>query len=77
METLYIEDATGHETGEVLAYVEDAEPEDVMRVLDTAVGDGNGRTQWIWVRLQNGDLILGCFPTGETYEAVSDRCPSK
>jgi hypothetical protein len=23
-----------------------------------------------WVRLANGDLILGCFPLGPTYEAL-------
>lgn len=70
---LYTEDASGKDTEQVLAYINDAAPEDVMFVLDTAVGDGDGRTQWKWIRLQNGDLILGCFPSGETYEAVSDR----
>jgi hypothetical protein len=30
----------------------------------------NGRSDWMWFRLANGDLILGCWPLGETYEAT-------
>lgn len=34
--------------------------------------DGHGhiedsRSEWVWVRLANGDLILGFYPRGEAY----------
>lgn len=32
----------------------------------------DGRSGWLWLRLPNGDLILGVFPRGETYFAVED-----
>lgn len=33
--------------------------------------DGDGRSQWCWVRFANGDLMLGFFPQGDTYELAS------
>lgn len=36
-------------------------------VLKTISG---GRSDWVWITLPNGDLILGVFPYGSTYEAV-------
>lgn len=33
--------------------------------------DANGRSEWCWITLANGDLILGVFPHGETHELVS------
>lgn len=32
----------------------------------------DGRSNWVWIRLANGDLILGCYPQGETYFMVED-----
>lgn len=39
-------------------------------VIDASPDDNDGRSDWMWVRLPNGDLILGLFPQGGTYEAV-------
>lgn len=35
----------------------------VMAPEDT----GDGRSPWFWLRTPNGDLMLACFPQGETY----------
>lgn len=47
-----------------------AGPEAVLTVLDAGTGSEDGRSQWLWVRLGNGDLILGVFPQGDTYFAT-------
>jgi hypothetical protein len=47
-----------------------ASPESVGTVLDASVDDDDGRSQFMWVRLGNGDLILGVFPQGDTYFAT-------
>lgn len=33
--------------------------------------DENGRSQTIAIRLPNGDLVLGFYPQGDTYENVT------
>lgn len=30
----------------------------------------DGRSQWLWIRLPDGDLILGVYPQGDTYFAT-------
>lgn len=50
----------------------DAKPDDVLTVLTADDVDEHGRSQWLWVRFPNGDLMLATFPQGATYEAVSD-----
>lgn len=40
----------------------------VERVLKALPGDG--RSNWYWLRLPNGDLVLCTFPQGDTYESV-------
>jgi hypothetical protein len=35
----------------------------------------DGRSNWLWFRLPNGDLIFGCFPEGETYMAHEREYP--
>lgn len=40
----------------------------VKRVLDKSKHDPDGRSNWMWLRLPNGDLILGVYPQGDTYE---------
>ena len=27
----------------------------------------DGRSKWMWIRLPDGDLILGVYPQGDTY----------
>lgn len=43
-----------------------ASQEAVDALLASPVGD-DGRSEWTWLRLANGDLMLGIFPTGEMY----------
>ena len=33
----------------------------------------NGRTGWRWARFPNGDLMLGVFPQGTTYEMFEEE----
>jgi hypothetical protein len=43
--------------------------ESIEAVLRTGVGD-NGRSPWVWLRLENGDLFLATAPRGSTYEEL-------
>lgn len=53
----------------LLAIEATADPKIAQAVIDAAVCDvGDGRSEWKWFRLANGDLILGCWPQGDTYE---------
>lgn len=54
-----------------LAYVTPALPEDV-EALKAANVDSEGRSEWVWLRLRDGTLILGIFPCGDTYMQYSD-----
>ena len=49
-----------------------ASQESVDLVTKAAHGPStdNGRSNWLWIRLTNGDLILGVYPQGDTYCAV-------
>lgn len=60
----------GNEKRRVLASVHRASKRSVKKVLDQKPGTDDGRSEWVWVRLANGDLILGVFPCGETYLAM-------
>lgn len=62
-------DLTGAWSNTVL--VHPADKESVSLVLG-AEESTDGRSPWVWVRLPNGDLILGVFPQGETYFAIED-----
>ncbi len=50
--------------------------EAVERVLSAHVDNENGRSEWLWVLLPNGDLILGFLPQGRTYEDTKHDHPS-
>lgn len=54
------------ETGAVIAETFPASQDAVDRLLAAPV-DADGRSEWTWLRLANGDLMLGLFPAGETY----------
>lgn len=58
--------------GGTSALVHPASPESVELVLNSDDESGDGRSPWIWLRLPNGDLILGVFPQGDTYFAVEN-----
>ena len=47
-----------------------ASQELVDLVMSKETGGMDGRSEWRWFRLPNGDLILGVFPQGDTYFAV-------
>lgn len=47
--------------------IKNASPEAVQHVLGVSEADLDGRSQWVWCRLPNGDLMLGVFPQGDTY----------
>lgn len=49
-----------------------ASPQAVQTVLSATIGSDDGRGEWTWFRLPNGDLIFGCFPKGDTYFATED-----
>lgn len=70
---VFIEDnSAGNDTEQLCAYVHPASDESVMHVMAQPVNpvDCNGRSEWLWVRLQDGTLILGVFPRGDTYTTV-------
>jgi len=50
-----------------IAWYKPASQEAVDLVLAADVEDEDGRSEWLWIRLANGDLILGVMPQGETY----------
>ena len=69
---IYLQDTeTGRMTDLVMAYTYPASAESVGTIL-AANNDGSddGRSGWMWLRLSNGDLMLGLWPRGETYFAV-------
>lgn len=47
-----------------------ASQESIIKVLEAVEGDEDGRSQFFWFRLDNGDLILGVYPQGDTYFAT-------
>lgn len=58
------------ETPRVLGWTVPAAPEIASKVISADVGTGDGRSEWLWLRLANGDLMLAIYPQGETYFAT-------
>lgn len=56
-----------YQLGDSIAYTYPAESLDVTQVLAQDPDDDNGRSDWRWLRLNNGDLALVVFPQGDTY----------
>lgn len=56
-----------------IATIAPADPADVLSVLHAPVETGDGRSDWCWIRLTNGDLFLGVAPQGATYEALEGK----
>lgn len=50
-----------------IASVHPASPEAVEKVLKARDTDPDGRSQWVWVWLTTGELVLGVFPQGDTF----------
>jgi len=66
IKTIY-DDAPGDNPEHIIATTLPASDEAVADVTAADPTSGNGRSEWLWVRLANGDLILGVFPQGDTY----------
>lgn len=56
----------------LLASVHPASQAAVETVLKAPEGTEDGRSEYCWLRLANGDLMLGVFPRGDTYFAVEE-----
>ncbi len=69
MKPVTIEDDEGRH----LAYLHGASDASVWQVLKADVS-ANGRSEWGWLRLANGDLYLTVAPHGDMYEWMT---PSK
>lgn len=50
-----------------------ANRQDVDTVLLALKGDPNGRSEWTWIVLANGDVCLATFPQGELYERLNSE----
>jgi len=64
---VYAEDESGRPLLNTIAIVHSASPKAVRIVLDA---DPDDRSQWVWVNLANGDVVLGVYPQGPTYEQI-------
>lgn len=58
--------------GAPIGTVHTASVESVEKVLKASLFDEDGRSQFMWIRLANGDLILGVYPQGDTYFEVEE-----
>lgn len=47
-----------------------ASDEAVQAILAKSDEDDDGRSEWLWIRLRDGGLILGTWPQGDTYFEV-------
>jgi len=68
---IFEEDDDGNKTEHQIACTTDAKPTDAAAVLAAAIDD-DGRSDWQWMRLRDGTLMLVCFPRGDTYMQFSD-----
>lgn len=41
-----------------------------LAVLNADEGDDDGRSQWLQIVFPNGDVMVGCFPQGDTFEEL-------
>lgn len=61
---------------QTIAWLKTASREAVDFVLsqkiDALPGEHDGRSDWFWLRLTNGDLFLCVAPHGETYLHVAE-----
>jgi hypothetical protein len=66
LQEVYCEDKTGGLTNTPCAWIVNADIKIAKTVLAAKVGP-EGRSKYVWVRLACGALLLGVFPTGDTY----------
>lgn len=56
----------------LIAQVFPANEESAIDAVIAEPDDSDGWSEWVWMRLANGDLILGRFPKGDTYFEQED-----
>lgn len=54
-----------------IAYVTPADDKDADWLLSRP-RDDDGRSNFVWIRFGNGDLVLAVYPQGDTYLEISD-----
>lgn len=52
---------------ECFMWEEPAPQEAVDYVLNQPTQGLDGRSDWVWIRLPDGDLVLAIYPQGDTY----------
>jgi hypothetical protein len=57
-----------------IATLKTATKKDVKKVLAADEDSDDGRSQFMWIRLTTGELILGVFPQGDTYQDIEYCC---
>jgi hypothetical protein len=57
----------------IIATLIEASDEEAEKLLANDDDNYDGRSPFYWIRLANGDLMLGVFPCGDTYEQISER----
>lgn len=67
----YTQDENGEPITQI-AWIEPATEAQAAEMIDLPTTGHDARSDWAWFRLQNGDLIFGCFPQGDTYMNYSD-----
>jgi hypothetical protein len=75
MKPIYSENENGFVTNTICATSALANPEIANKIIALPVGD-DLRSEWYWFRLASGDLILGCYPHGDTY-FMSEADPNR
>lgn len=49
--------------------------EAIEMLLNAQPSMNNGRSEWFWFRLPNGDAVFGCYPVGSTYVSLEREIP--
>jgi hypothetical protein len=52
---------------ETIAQSKPASAESIKRVTTAPVSRCVGRSQWVWIRLASGDLVIATYPRGDLY----------
>ena len=55
-----------------LIYATPASPEAVEAIVGAPEGPDT-RSEWLWLQLPDGSIMLATFPTGDTYEKWSQH----
>lgn len=74
-QVMMIDDETGADTDVVICTTAPADVNVARWVLEQGINTHDaaateGRSPFLWVRLQNGDLLLAVYPQAEVYEAT-------